>query len=706
MLSNILDRISFWSLFLVIVLLPVFFLPFTKIPVETSKGLLLVVGLVVSIIFWAAARFSDGKVVLPKSLILVSGLGVVLAFFVSALVNGTREMSLFGIMFDIGTFWSIFTAFLLMFFSSLIFKNKENAKVLLLGVLASLCVVFLFQIFHIFAPLTSSFGVLNGKTANLAGSWNSFGLLSVMGIIISLFLIEFYSISKKIKITLGIFLVLAVFMTMLVNFSLAWELLGIFALFVFVYKISYYSNQKSLENNSRKFPIFSFAIVLLSLLFFISGQFIGNYIPAKLGISNIEASPNFSSTMHVGNGAIKDNPVFGVGPNNFEQAWAKYKPSLVNVSQYWNTSFYTGSGLIPTFFITTGLLGTLFLLIFFYMLLTSGAKKLFVSMRSLENVEITIFFVSILFLTTASMFYAAGITIFLLLFAFTGVFVGLSAGTKENDEITISFLEDPRKSFFSILILVLIMVTSAGLSFKYIQRFASAEYFGKALLAQNSGDAFRYIVRAIELHQNDLYYRTYSQVELLMISEIIEKSKTKQLSEEEKAGLQVHYDKAVQGATLATQFNQKNSLNFELLGYVYHTVSNFGLTDAYDKAIESYKTAEKLSPLNPGVKLSIANALISKEMDKEAKESVAAALNLKPNYTEALIMMSQLEKKAGNESEALSYALLALQTMPNNKELADYVESLKNNTDAPVPVIDSAPSNLKTTPQGNSTPKQ
>src|SRR3989344_5171559 len=51
MLSNILDRISFWSLFVVIVLLPVFFLPFTQIPIETSKGLLFVMCLAISIIF-------------------------------------------------------------------------------------------------------------------------------------------------------------------------------------------------------------------------------------------------------------------------------------------------------------------------------------------------------------------------------------------------------------------------------------------------------------------------------------------------------------------------------------------------------------------------------------------------------------------------------------------------------------------------------
>ena len=87
MLSNILDRISFYSLFLVAVLLPVFFLPFTKIPVDISKGLLLVIGLSVSIIFWTAARFSDGKIVLPKSWLLVSGFS-----FVGSFLSGFKNV--------------------------------------------------------------------------------------------------------------------------------------------------------------------------------------------------------------------------------------------------------------------------------------------------------------------------------------------------------------------------------------------------------------------------------------------------------------------------------------------------------------------------------------------------------------------------------------------------------------------------------------
>jgi hypothetical protein len=95
------DTISFWSLYAVIVLLPVFFLPFTRIPVETGKGLLVVGGLTLAIIAWSLGRFIDGKVVIPRSKALTSGLLVVAVFFISSMTSPARDMSLFGLMFDL-----------------------------------------------------------------------------------------------------------------------------------------------------------------------------------------------------------------------------------------------------------------------------------------------------------------------------------------------------------------------------------------------------------------------------------------------------------------------------------------------------------------------------------------------------------------------------------------------------------------------------
>src|SRR3989344_8717572 len=164
MRSSIFDRISFLSLLSVIVLLPIFCLPFTNIPIETAKGLLLVIGLAVCIIFWAIARFLDGRIIFPKSFLLLSGAGIVLSFLLSALFSGNSKVSLFGVMFDIGSFWFIFSAFVLMFMSSVIFRTPQRAKIVLLGTILSSFFVLIFQSVHLFFPQITSLGILVGKT--------------------------------------------------------------------------------------------------------------------------------------------------------------------------------------------------------------------------------------------------------------------------------------------------------------------------------------------------------------------------------------------------------------------------------------------------------------------------------------------------------------------------------------------------------------
>jgi len=682
MLSNILDRISFWSLFVVIVLLPIFFLPFTQVPIETSKGLLFVVGLAVSIIFWIAARFSDGKISLPKSWLLLSAFGVLLVFLISALFSSALQVSLFGIMLDVGTFYFMLGAFFLMLLSSIVLKDIKNAKTVFWGIIISSAVLFLFQSVRLFMPDLFSLGILGGKTDNILGSWNAFGLFAGFSTIMSLFIVEFFSVPKRIKWLLGILIVFSVVLSAVVNFPLIWEILGIFALIIFIYKISFSFGRKQEEGGEKKhFPAFSFAVVMVSLLFFMSGQFIGGLLPNSLNLSNVEIRPSFGATMSVTGKALMKNPVLGVGPNKFGEVWAMYKPQVINATQFWDTSFNSGSGLLPTFASTTGSLGILAWFTFFILFIMVGAKSLFASIKNNMNWEVVVFFVASLYLFVSSFFYSTGEVMFLLAFAFTGIFIGLSSANRSNGEISMSFLDDPRKSFFSILFLVILMIISAAAGFKYVERLASVSYFGKTLSASTIPMAEDSITKAISLHQNDLYLRTYTQVYLTKINSIVTKGSA--LSEIDKADLQTSFDQAVNGAQLAVAYNSKNYLNYNSLGVVYNTVGLLGVKDAYSKAIEAYKTASTLNPLNPGIKLAIARIYFADGKIKEAKDFVKEALSLKPDYIEALITISQIEKSEGNNTAAISYAETALSLAPDSQDLIQYINSLKGGSSTP-----------------------
>ena len=682
MLSNILDRISFWSLFVVIVLLPIFFLPFTQIPIETSKGLLFVMGLAISIIFWIAARFSDGKINLPKSWLLLSAFGVLLVFLISALFSSALQVSLFGIMLDVGTFYFMLGAFLLMLLSSIVLKDIKNAKTVFWGIIISSAVLFLFQSLRLFMPDLLSLGILGGKTDNILGSWNALGLFTGFSTIMSLFIVEFFSVPKRIKWLLGVLIAFSVVLSAVVNFPLIWEILGIFALIIFIYKISFSFFRKQEEGSEKKhFPAFSFAVVMVSLLFFMSGQFIGELLPNSLNLSNIEIRPSFGATMSVTGKALMKDPILGVGPNKFGEVWAMYKPQVINATQFWDTSFNSGSGLLPTFASTTGSLGILAWLTFFILFIMIGAKSLFASVKNNMNWEVVVFFVASLYLFVSSFFYSTGEVMFLLAFAFTGIFTGLSSASRSNGEISMSFLNDPRKSFFSILFLVILMIISAAAGFKYVERLASVSYFGKTLSASTIPMAENSITKAISLHQNDLYLRTYTQVYLTKINSIVTKGST--LSETDKADLQTSFDRAVNGAQLAVAYNSKNYLNYNSLGAVYNTVGLLGVKGTYDKAIEAYKTASTLNPLNPGIKLATARIYFADGKIKEAKDFIKEALSLKPDYIEALITISQIEKSDGNNTVAISYAETALSLAPDSQDLIQYVNSLKGGSSTP-----------------------
>lgn len=292
------------------------------------------------------------------------------------------------------------------------------------------------------------------------------------------------------------------------------------------------------------------------------------------------------------------------------------------------------------------------------------------------------FFVLSFYLFIASFFYFTGAVIFLLSLAFTGVFIGL-ASSGSNEEVSISFLDDHRKSFFSILLLVLVMVFSAAFSFRYAERFISVSYFRKALSAATVPSAENYISKALSLYSNDLYLRAYSQIYLLKLNSIAKKGAT--LSDAEKADLQASFDQAVNSAQMATNYDASNYLNFQQLGSTYQTVGSLGVKDAYGKAVTAYQSASNLNPLNPSLKLAMAGASFVDGKIKEAKDYANAALSLKKDYIDALIILSQMAKSENNGSAALSYAQAALSISPEDKNLMQYVDSLNSSEPAPVP---------------------
>ena len=681
MLSNILDKVSFFALFFTMLLLPIFIIPFTSVPTETGKGIVFVLGLAISLIFWAASRFSTGKISIPNSKIILAVLFVSLVSFLSAIFSKSINISLFGVVLDIGSFWYIFSLSMLLIVSSFVINNEKKGRFILKGLLISSIIVFVFQIVRFFIPNMLALGFFTDKTSNLLGSWNSLAIFAGLITLISLFLIEFNKFSKKHKIILNLLILVSLFIIISVNYSLVWQLLGIFSLVVFVFKLSSNSILNKDENHKTNFPLYSFGIIIICLFFFMSSRFIGSLVPDLLGLVNVEVNPSFSTTLDITKNVIKENPVLGIGPNKFNQAWSLYKPLIINQSQFWNTSFVSGFGTIPTFMATTGVLGILSWVLFVFLFIFESLKRISLFIKNKYSNDVVLYFIIILYLLVASILYPVANTLLLIMFIFIGMNIGIMSN-KLNLNLDFNFLEDPRKSFFAILSLVIVMILSAGLVFKYSEKFISVFYFSKALTANDISTAERSISKALILNQNDLYFRTASQVYLSKINITI--SENENISDENKVVIQNSINQAITLALSAVEKNPNNYLNHELLGFAYRNALSLGIEDTSQKSIEAYTKASQLNPNNPLLKLEIARVYFLEKKIKEARDNALISIELKPDFIQGLIFLAQVEELEGNNRVAISYTEKALAIFPTDQSLIDYLQNLKNKISTPI----------------------
>ena len=95
------DRMLYWLLLGVAFVLPIFFIPSQAVAPEFAKMILLEVVVLFGIFAWAVGRLRDGKVEIPKSLLLSVSVLLVVQFVVAAIVSPAPLVSFIGTGYDL-----------------------------------------------------------------------------------------------------------------------------------------------------------------------------------------------------------------------------------------------------------------------------------------------------------------------------------------------------------------------------------------------------------------------------------------------------------------------------------------------------------------------------------------------------------------------------------------------------------------------------
>jgi hypothetical protein len=374
--GGIFDAIAYYFLLLVAFLLPFAVSWNAAAPFLGTKiflGGLLVLGMVVA---FAVSRLQAQSFSVPKTALLGVAWLLPLAYLLSSLFQSNATLSLFGERLQVDSFMYMILATLALTISAVMLSTKERVLGVYLAVLGGGAVLALAELMIFFGRDTlSAMGVLL-PSISLLGSLNDlavfFGLLAILAVA-SLTLLPLTTITR---VLLWVTLAVSVFFLVTVDLAMLWWIVGLFALAFLVYSVSGLGSGDKL---GQRLSISSLFLVALSVLFVLGGDALTSTFAEWANVGELDVRPSWQTTISIGQSAYGESPIFGAGPGTFSKLWSQYRPLEVDQTPFWNANFSFGIGLIPTSFITTGLLGVLAWVVFLVFFVWSGVRVFLLS---------------------------------------------------------------------------------------------------------------------------------------------------------------------------------------------------------------------------------------------------------------------------------------------------------------------------------------
>ena len=659
------ETVARWSVYLLFLLTPFFFVPLPWVSVAHSKVLFGLLVITVGFLAWILSSFNSSTLRFPKSPLLLAAALIPVAYLVSALATGASWESFAGDGRGQDTVIGFVLLYIAFLISTEILRSSRLSvsalRLLLVGALAVVVV----QIVHLVLPSLTFGGVLVAPATSVIGSWHDLGIFLALVVFVSLTLFRtkllegYWNFAAIAAALLGLLLLIVI------NFSDVW--LGLFGLSIFFLLFLYRSRtaESTVFDIRRLAPWL--ACALLSLGMYFGGNVVQTILPAPLQVVQIEVRPSWAGTFAVGREVFAESSqiFFGSGPNTFLRQWDVYKPLSVNETEFWNTDFYYGVGFIPTSLVTTGILG----LLAWGVVCGALVWSLFLVFRDRAGRTMHALLAgSAAFLTAFHILYVPGPALSLLTFLVFGALVAEEFSTGSLREWVVSLSWESWKG----------RVFSAALIVSGVAVFMASIQTGRAIISdtlvsravveynttQDAAKASHSIAWALGvLPGNDRAHRAGVELGLLQLSKL---ASTGDTSEPARAQLQATLASAIEHGLAAVSIESGNYQNWLTLARLYGELAGAGVEGAEERAREAYAEARKSSPTNPLPYLGEAQLDLVKGDDAAARRNLEAALAVKPNFAPAHYLLSQIHARAESFEKAQEYGEAVVQIAPQD----------------------------------------
>lgn len=679
--TNLCNWIIKISLYALVFLIPIFFLPYTSEFLEFNKQNLLVFLTLVAVIAWLGKSIAAGVFEFKKSALNIPIFVFFIIYGASSFFSLNRFASFIGLSaLESTSFVTVFCFVLLYLVILNNFGTIEKILQLLISGLISSFFVVLFSFMQIFGKFILPISFTQNNSFNTIGTVSSLGIFCAVILVIAVaYLLSLYapkevkvkSDVKNVVLTVFLWLLTALMflMILLVDYWPIWigVIVSMVVLLAFNFTRAHEINQKWL--------------MLPMIIVVVSVMFIFINLPLNLNLAT-EISPSYGSSWQIVKGALEENALLGSGPNTFVYDYAKFRPQEINNTIFWSLKFDRAIAHFMTILATTGILGFVSWLILLGVFIYLAVSR-FLKSTSDSNWLLGVgLFSAWLILFVNKFLYSSNFTLEFYTWLLLALIVVFSM--KEAEERVFSFESSPKTGLLVSFIFIIVLTASVAGLYLIGQRYVAEAYYVKGLRAATSPEKFdevnNNLVKAAKLNKyNDIYFSTLGRLYVTQLQIEANKYNSAKDDNEKEAiinKIRILTTNAVSAAKRAAEINPQNVTNFSVLGAIYSKIAGF-VPGAEDKAIEAYQKALELEPANPSFLTEIgklylykydytkeaakANGADKNKLNADAElfissayENINKAIELKNNYAPAHFQMSLYHVRKNDLAQAIT----------------------------------------------------
>lgn len=661
---KIFEQAIFWCIATTFFLTPLFFTGQVNQGSGFEKSLLFYYLTLIGIVVWATKGVVYGELKLKRTPLDLAMLGVFVMFAISTFLSVSKKDSLIG--FYGNPAKSLIAIAVLAFFYFLVVNNVDTKKIrnIFFAIMGAGVLLLAYSFLQVFGVYILPIAAAKSPGFNPLSSLTS--LTIYLTALIPFFVVaaaQTEAILPKVKnktavLAIRIIAGLALLATMTLLFFLSgftyWPVVVVAIVLVLMFMLA------KIVEVRQSFLFIPIAVFLLSIIFLVLGNFniINLNLPAEVSLSR-------GLSFDIAKESIKKDPLFGSGVGTFYYDFSKYKSQAFNSSPLWNVRFDSSTGSLFELISTTGIAGTLAVIILvlislsisFIALIKTNSKESQPILLASFSSTVALIVLSLLFAFNNALIIAA-----LLLIIFNAA-VAVNVYPERFETLTLSLRSAPK---YALALTAIFLTVAAGVAVLFTMgiKIYLADYYAlKSLEAADLDRKKANIEKSISLaNYQDAYYLTAANYYIAAANQEASSGGKNQ------ALIQENLNNAIVKARQGQELNPNYVGNNESLALIYENAS-FYTRGALEFAEQNYNKVIELEPQNPVPHLRLALINMARSnAEQDAKEKEYYINEAIKRYNEAIAKKNDFA--AAFYGKAVAYEQL--------KKADDSIEQMKS----------------------------